>query len=528
MLFTGLERERRRTISTEDTDLRPDTEEEVNKETISLILTQAQEHFKDGKMDKNQYNTLMFQVMQLNERLKLKEAKQKESLEMSKRKLRAQQELINNARSSPSEQNRFGDIDERITPALLDTPPKCQEVVMPDQRPDTQDSDMRVGPHGEQPKVLLPHPPMPPMFMGPYPPPVWRGMRPRGEDFGGPRRPRPPMPFYRPKFDKRGPRPFDPRFGQPIVPKMGVCQGESPIIPYQRSVSPPPLGTPTQIIPPTDYRIIEYIDQDPMKTIEIDGVPREIRFYGETAIIMLDWDDPREIKFLPGSRRITFDNKDSVVLSFNEEYKQVEIDDQVFDIRFGAPTRELFINGRWYECFFGAPPTVLMIDGTARVIKLDGPPPQVDIGKVKRTDLVAGKINMIIDAQHMCPIFLDSKIQKFMINGHFFTIRFVDSLRTVLINDVPFAVEFGGLPKPIFIGPNKHFIRFSVLPRYVRPGLIRITNMEGLLPEPQVPGVMNEVKENNTNHAMETTHLKELPRPEKQQSPDPESNQGIK
>lgn len=515
LLSSGLER--RRTISregAEDTDLRPETEDEVNKETISLILSQAKEHFKDGKMDKTQYNTLMFQVMQLNEKLKLKEAKQRESLEISKRKLHR----VNINEDGPnhklaSEHNRFGDIDERV-PLFLDAP-----NIKPERMPSDdamQDCDMRV----QEGHSMLPRPPMPQMFMGPYQPQPWRGMRPRGDDFS--RRPRGPnTPFFRLQFDARHPRPpFEarPQFVAPIPPKMGIYQGECPLAPYDRCSSPPPLGTPTQI-PPTDFKVIEYIDQDPMKTIEIDGVPREIRYYGETAVIMLDWDDPREIKFLPGSRRITFDNKDSVVLKFNDEYEKVEIDDQVFDIRLGAPTRELFINGRWYECFFGTPPTALLIDGTVRMVQLDGPPPQVDIGKVKRTDLIAGKINLIVDAQHMCAVFLDCKVQKFLVNGQFFTIRFVDSLKTVLINDVPFKVEFGGLPKPIFIGQSKHFIRFSVLPRLVRPGQIQIANMEGKAPEP--PGAA-EVKVDDAV-AMET---EDPPRPDQPGSPDAESNQG--
>jgi pre-mRNA cleavage complex 2 protein Pcf11 len=44
-------------------------------------------------------------------------------------------------------------------------------------------------------------------------------------------------------------------------------------------------------------------------------------------------------------------------------------------------------------------------------IKLDGPPPQVKIGTIKRTDLVVGKINLIINARSMVPVFLDAKPQ---------------------------------------------------------------------------------------------------------------------
>lgn len=485
-------------------------------------MSQAKEQFNDGKLDKNQYNTLMYQVLQLNEKLKLKEAKQRESLEISKRKLKAHIDEENNKipspKSSPSDRNNFGDIDERVTPSVfLDTPLDSQCFL--------QDSDMRVNPmpmdgvDGPMSHGLLPIPMMP-MF-GPYNP-MWRGQpRPRIDDFG-PRRFRGPVaPFHRGKYDKRAMRPpFEPRLPLPPLPtpQIGMCQGECPLRPYERTESPPPLGAPNIIIPPTDYNILEYIDQDPVKTIQIDGVPREIRFYGDTAIIMLDWDDPREIKFLPGCRRVTFDNKDSVVLSFNEGYKQIEIDDQVFDIKFGAPTRELYINGRWHECFFGGQPLGVIIDGKPRLVHLEGPLPQVDIGKSKRTDLVAGKINLIVNATQMCPVYLDAKVQKFQVKGQFFTIRFVDSLKTVLINEQPFKVEFGDLPKPIFIGNEKYFIRFSALPKNIKPGCVKIANMEGTSVNFVMPN-KTKVDDEEEPEPMETDE-EQLVRPNKTPSPD--------
>lgn len=525
LFLLGIERERRRTLSSEDVDVRVEDQEDFdeNKKSISIIMSQAKEHLNDGQLDKNQYNTLMYQVLQLNEKLKLKEAKQRESLELSKRRLKAQSKdenhKVSSPKSSPNERNRFGDIDERVTPSLfLDTPPDSQGLL--------QDSDMRVnsdGIDGPKSKGLLPLPPVMPMF-GPFPP-MWRGQpRPRGDDYG-PRRFRGPVPpFFRGKFDKRGPRPpFDPRMPMSMpplpTPKMGMCQGESPLATYERSESPPPLGAPGFAIPPTDFKVIEYIDQDPFKTIQIDGVHREIRFYGDTAVIMLDWDDPREIKFLPGCRRITFDNKDSIVLNFNEGYKQVEIDDQVFDIKFGAPTRELYINGRWYECFFGGQPVGVIIDNKPRLVHLEGPMPQVDIGKIKRTDLVAGKINLIVNATQMHPVYLDAKVQKISVNGQFLTVRFVDSLRTVLINEQPFKVEFGDLPKPIVVGSEKYFIRFSALPRYVKPGFVQIAKMEGVgLPLVPAANKQEVVKEEN---AMEVDK-EPVERPVK--TPSPENN----
>ncbi|CAH0397606.1 unnamed protein product [Chilo suppressalis] len=529
----SIERERRRTLSTEDTDLRVENGDEFDaadhKKSISIIMSQAKEQFTDGQLDKNQYNTLMYQVLQLNEKLKLKEAKQRESLEVSKRKLKAHTQEENHKVASPkSSPNTFGDIDERITPAaFLDTPPDSQNYM-------GTDSDMRINSmppldaidapnHG-----ILPMPPaMPPMF-GPFPP-AWRGPRPRTEEYV-PRRFRAPVPpFFRGKFDKRVGvwPPFEPRPALPPLPtpKIGTCQGICPLQPYERTASPPPLGLTSVVIPPTDFKVLEYIDQDPFKTIQIDGIPRDIRYYGDTAVIMMDWDDPREIKFLPGSRRVTFDNKDSIVLSFNECYKKVEIDDQVFDIKFGAPTRELYINGRWFECFFGGQPLGVIIDGKPRLVHLEGPLPQVDIGKTKRTDLVAGKINLIVNAVHICPVYLDAKVQKFQIENQFFTIRFVDSFRTVLINEQPFKVEFGDLPRPIQVGDMKYFIRFSALPRHVKPGLTKVVNMEGsmlMLPLEPIVSFENIHDQNSMEMGVEVP-----PRPPKTPSPEATPEKGL-
>ena len=58
----------------------------------------------------------------------------------------------------------------------------------------------------------------------------------------------------------------------------------------------------------------------------------------------------------------------------------------------------------------------------------------------------------------------------------------MDALQTVLLNGKPFPVEFGGLPRPVFIQGKKHFIRFSVLPRGVRAGHVRIAGMQGEQP----------------------------------------------
>lgn len=83
----------------------------------------------------------------------------------------------------------------------------------------------------------------------------------------------------------------------------------------------------------------------------------------------------------------------------------------VYRIKLGAPTRELYVDDRWYECYFGGMPVTVDLGGKKVSVKLEGPPPHVKIGTVKRTDLVVAKINLIINARNMVPVFLDSKPQ---------------------------------------------------------------------------------------------------------------------
>lgn len=218
------------------------------------------------------------------------------------------------------------------------------------------------------------------------------------------------------------------------------------------------------------------VNSDVMRTINIDQISREIRFYDDIAIAFMNWDEPKEIGFQSGQRRVVVDDKDSIILGFNEPCKSFIIDGKEYQIRLGSPTRELYIDGVWYECFFGEPPIGIQLDNKMRIFKIDGPAPPVKIGNL-RQDLVVGKINMIIDAKDMVPVFLDSKVQFFEILGETNSIQFADYLLTVIINDEPISIEFGGLPKSLFIRGRKHFVRFTALPNGIVPGKVFIRNM---------------------------------------------------
>ncbi|KAK9497364.1 hypothetical protein O3M35_004697 [Rhynocoris fuscipes] len=253
---------------------------------------------------------------------------------------------------------------------------------------------------------------------------------------------------------------------------------------YPQSSTSPPLSN-RKDLPPADPHVLEMIEKDSVRWIEIDGVVTEVRFYGETAVVLTGWSEAREVYFQDGVRRLIIDNREQYALSFNDPYRDIIIDKKVYKVRLGAPTRELFIDGLYYEVPFGGPPIQIMLDGRIRMVQLTGPMPKVKIGDRPRNDLLVGKINLIVDARKMFPIYLDAKPQKFEVNGYPYILRFVEALRTVVINGRPFKFEYGGSPVPIYFRGERHFLRLSVLPDDVIPGYVNIVNMEGgRLPSP--------------------------------------------
>lgn len=215
------------------------------------------------------------------------------------------------------------------------------------------------------------------------------------------------------------------------------------------------------------------------RTINIDGVPREIRFYGETAIAFMEpgGREPKEIGFQSGERRLCVDNNETIVLAFNDTYKPIIIKNKQYQIRFGSPTRELYIDNEWYECYFGDPPVHILLDNELHIFRIDGPAPQVRIGNL-RTDLIVGKVDMYVGTTTKVSLFLDAQTQIFELNNQQHTIQFADSFLTVLIDNTEFPnVKYGGMPDKFHFGNTIHYIRFSVLPKDVLPGKTYVRHM---------------------------------------------------
>ncbi|XP_076641398.1 pcf11 cleavage and polyadenylation factor subunit isoform X2 [Halictus rubicundus] len=525
-------KERRRTLSNEDQDNRPgrrgrenDKPERNEDRNIEIIMKQAAEQLNQGSITKTQYNTLIQEVLHMSEDRKLRAAQRKEkevgsivwekgvNLDIAGSGDRAptfspssDKEVMRSNKDHPLPRNTNG---PRWQNQPWQQPGPWAHPPGPAYGPQGHfNSDFRpVGPwqnprhfgpmrpdyqyHGGFNHNLGPNPRLGPGMMGPMGPngPLMSNLLPNGP-IGPMGMPNPPLSLSgingpgiminngpisnlmsNPNITSLATRNVSPSSSSKFDLEDGDQNYSSTIAKNSNAHS--------RGLPPPDPKLLDEIARDTMKSINIDNIPREIRYYGQTGVVFMNWDDPREIGFQDGIRRILIDDKDTITCAFNDQYKEFMYEGEVHRIKLGAPTRELYVDDRWYECYFGGMPITIDLGGKKVSIKLEGPPPQVKIGTVKRTDLVVAKINLIINARNMVPVFLDAKPQIFEIEGKPHTLEFIDSLQTVLLNGRPFKVEFGGLPKPIIVRDKKHFIRFSVLPRDVRPGYVKIAGMRG-------------------------------------------------
>lgn len=265
----------------------------------------------------------------------------------------------------------------------------------------------------------------------------------------------------------------------------GMPWQHPPLVMAQAVVPPPPQPPSMLTLPPVPTvnitKAINSLDNpmaDMVRSITIDGGTKEIRFYNQVAIIFMDGDEPHEIGFQNGQRAIYIDhNEQPLALSFNDDYKPFQLDGQLHRIRFGHPSRELYIDDHWYEIYFGGPPVSLPIGNKLHVLKAEGPPPNVDIGRVRR-DLVVGKINMIVDAHTIVPLFLDGRQQTFHLGAEQHSLQFVDSFLYALLDGQLQKLEYGGLPKSMKLNGGRNcFIRFGTLPKGVQAGKTHVQDM---------------------------------------------------
>jgi len=107
----------------------------------------------------------------------------------------------------------------------------------------------------------------------------------------------------------------------------------------------------------------------------------------------------------------------------------------------------------------------ILIEGRPHTFQLMSQAPQVSVGPVPRYDLVAGRVNLTIDAVSNVPVYLDEKLQKIDVFGVPVLLRFCSNFQTVTLNGRPFPTNFGArLPFTITLpGSGKHYFRFSTI-----------------------------------------------------------------
>ncbi|KAK7083093.1 hypothetical protein SK128_015199 [Halocaridina rubra] len=234
-------------------------------------------------------------------------------------------------------------------------------------------------------------------------------------------------------------------------------------------------------LPGLSDEYLQVVDRDNItRKIEIDGSKREVRTYGETAVIFMNWDDPRLLSFGEGQVDIVFDGGVfRLAMRIGEPYREFTFEGKTHRIKLGPPSQELVLDDVGHHCLIGGDPITVHFDGASHTIALVGKIPNVNINPVRNTEFVAGFIKLVIQATKFVTLYLDARPQRFSIDGRAFVIKFVDSLKAVTINNKKYVVDFGGLPITIPVRGYRRYLSFSDLPRGIIPGQISIRNMEG-------------------------------------------------
>lgn len=221
------------------------------------------------------------------------------------------------------------------------------------------------------------------------------------------------------KDTKWSPAPVWPS-GQPVIPPRVVNPWEQS--PFQPATHLPP---PVNVVQPQNPTTLSLNNK--LRTVRLDGNNDHIlRFYDETAIIFDEAGQPHDIQFSAGQSMVIFDDIYQAPLHFLSLNPQpIQVEGKTHMIKFGTPTRELYVDNNYYECYFNNQPTHILLDGKVRVVRINGQVPEVKIGR-KRMDLVLGKINLIIDAKLIIPVFLDVKMQYFEFEAKIHSLQFAD------------------------------------------------------------------------------------------------------
>ncbi|CAK5060129.1 unnamed protein product [Meloidogyne enterolobii] len=158
--------------------------------------------------------------------------------------------------------------------------------------------------------------------------------------------------------------------------------------PFIKEIPPPQITTMTGIpqhnfpppIPNIQHNIQNVTPRLPgvpeNNRIFVDGKAYEVFYLDQIAVIERNG-LPHRVSFAGPARNVIID-KTAYCMSFGEPI-QVSIDDQLHILRFGGPSRELYMGNFPFKGAFGGPPINATINGRRHEIRLCGPPPEVRI-----------------------------------------------------------------------------------------------------------------------------------------------------
>ncbi|KAG8176024.1 hypothetical protein JTE90_022861 [Oedothorax gibbosus] len=150
-----------------------------------------------------------------------------------------------------------------------------------------------------------------------------------------------------------------------------------------RSYTSVPVVPKTRVLPPATSSIM------------LDGKTRIIYFVNYRALTIMDNNEPREVTFAGPPRNVHIEGMPHpLLLGFDGRQAEFLTEGKINRVRFGAPSREIYINNFPYEAKFGGPHfTALLEDQKEHKIRIDGPPPQVMISEKPAYDLYEQYIN---------------------------------------------------------------------------------------------------------------------------------------
>lgn len=168
--------------------------------------------------------------------------------------------------------------------------------------------------------------------------------------------------------DRQSMRPPYARSGLPAPPPKPLMNFNNTRFSIDQGLNQPlsePIPSNNRILVDGISYEVKYIDHVPV--IERNGLPHRTRFVGVGRDVIID-DVPYSLKF--------------------DETKDILIDGQVHKIRFGGPSRELYMGNYPFRGSFGGPEILATINGMKHRILLSGPPPEVKIDPEPSMDLV--------------------------------------------------------------------------------------------------------------------------------------------